>query len=215
MSPPPPQPKLYHITHVKNLASILADGRLCCDRVMIQRGGPAAMVGISGIKARRLGLPVHCHPGLRVGDCVPFYFCPRSVMLFVIHCGNHPELNYRGGQDEIAHLEFDLHDVVTWAGRSGWRWAFSLSNAAATYAEFRAALAQLSEIDWAAVASHDFRSATVKEGKQAEFLVEEEVTWNLVERIGVVSAGMKDRAETAIAGARHQPRVEVRRDWYY
>src|ERR1700730_16626149 len=99
MSPPPTRPKTYHITHVDNIASVLADGRLCCDRTMIDRGGPAAMVGISNIKTRRLGLSVDCHNGLRVGDCVPFYFCPRSVMLYVISRQNHPELAYRGGQD--------------------------------------------------------------------------------------------------------------------
>lgn len=215
MSPPPQEPKVYHITHVDNLASIFADGRLCCDRVMIERGGPAAMVGISGIKARRLELPVDCHHGLRVGDCVPFYFCPRSVMLYVISCRNHPELAYRDGQDEIVHLELDLHDVVTWAGSQERRWAFSLSNAGARYTEFRGHLAQLSEIDWNAVSASDWRSATVKESKQAEFLVEEEVPWTLVSQVGVISAGMKARAEAAIATAAHRPPVALRRDWYY
>lgn len=215
MSPPPPNLKVYHITHVNNLASILADGRLCSDRAMIERGGPAAMVGISGIKSRRLELPVDCHVGLRVGDCVPFYFCPRSVMLYVISRQNHPELAYRGGQDEIVHLEFDLYDLIAWAGPQGRCWAFSLSNAGARYAEFRGQIAKLSEIDWNAVASSDWRSATVKESKQAEFLVEGEVPWTLVSRIGVISAGMKAQSEAATATTGHQPRVEVRRDWYY
>lgn len=173
------------------------------------------MVGISNIKARRLELPVRCHPGLRVGDCVPFYFCPRSVMLFVISCRNHPELAYKDGQDEIVHLQLDLQDVVSWASGATLRWAFSLSNAGANYAETRNSLAQLSEIDWNAVAALDWRPAPVKEAKQAEFLVEKEVPWALVSRIGVVSAGMKSRTEAAIASAGYQPAVDLRRDWYY
>jgi hypothetical protein len=98
MSPPPATPRVYHITHVNNLPAIIANGGLISDAAMIARGGPAATIGMGTIKQRRLTLPVKCHPGLNVGDCVPFYFCPRSIMLFVIHCANHPELTYRGGQ---------------------------------------------------------------------------------------------------------------------
>ena len=100
----PAQPKIYHIVHIDNLASIVADGCLWSDAVMIQRQG-GTVIGMGGIKQRRLGLPVSCHDGLNVGDCVPFYFCPRSIMLYVIHCANHPELAYRGGQQPIVHLE--------------------------------------------------------------------------------------------------------------
>jgi ssDNA thymidine ADP-ribosyltransferase, DarT len=102
------------------------------------RGRPACghNIGMSGIKARRLALPVPCHAGDCVGDYVPFYFCPRSIMLYVIHCANHPELTYRGGQEPIIHLEADLHGVVGWAQQQGRRWAFSLSNAGANYTEF-------------------------------------------------------------------------------
>ena len=72
---------------------------------------------MSGIKRRRLeDLEVYCHPGTKVGDYVPFYFCPRSVMLFVIHRANHPELTYREGQGPIVHLEADLPSVIQRAG---------------------------------------------------------------------------------------------------
>lgn len=185
MSSAPANPKIYHITHVDNLPSILVDGGLISDAAMIARGGPAAAVGISSIKQRRLRLPVDCHPGTFVGDYVPFYFCPRSIMLYVIHCANHPELIYRGGQGPIIHLEADLHAAVAWANAKGRRWAFSLSNAGAAYASFRCSLSDLGEVAWAAVDSFDFRSASVKEGKQAEFLVHESFPWDLVTRIGV------------------------------
>ena len=108
-------------------------------------------------------------------------------MLYVIHCANHPELTYRGGQQPIVHLEADLHRVVQWAEANGRRWAFSLSNAGAFYTQFRARLDQLGEINWDAVAATDFRPADVKEAKQAEFLVEHSFPWHLVERIGVHS----------------------------
>lgn len=156
-----------------------------------------------------------CHPGTMVGDYVPFYFCPRSVMLFLIHKANHPDLTYRGGQEPIVHLEADLHEVVEWAARKGRQWAFSLSNAGSYYVETRNRLDQLDEINWAAVSETDFRSADVKEGKQAEFLVHGSFPRELVQRIGVCSAQVKERAEAALIVATHRPPVEILRHWYY
>lgn len=63
MTVPPPNPRIYHITHVANLPGIVADGGLVSDAAMRARGGPAASIGMESIKSRRLGLPVTCHPG--------------------------------------------------------------------------------------------------------------------------------------------------------
>ncbi len=54
MTAPPDRPKIYHITHVDNLAAIISDGCLVSDRVMIDRGGPAEPIGMSSIKKRRI-----------------------------------------------------------------------------------------------------------------------------------------------------------------
>lgn len=215
MQAAPAAPRLYHITHVDNLLSILADGGLWCDAELIARGGPTASIGMGRIKQRRLGLPVRCHPGDMVGGYVPFYFGPRSIMLFLIHCRNHPELTYQGGQEPILHLELDLHEAIAWADAASVRWAFSLSNAGARYAEFRCRPDQLGEVNWTAVAAKDFRDAAVKEGKQAEFLLQTFVPWSLVRRIGVMSAAMHGRAVRAMASVMHRPAVEVCRAWYF
>lgn len=215
MTKVPDRPSIYHITHVDNLPSILADGGLWSDAAMLARGGPAASIGMSNIKQRRLRLPVKCHPGDCVGDFVPFYFCPRSIMLFLIHRANHPELSYRSGQEPILHLGADLHETVAWCQRSSRRWTFSLSNAGAAYAEFRHRLEQLDEVDWAAVAATDFRTPEVKEGKQAEFLVHEFFPWELVRCVGVNSESMRGRVLRPLSGSGHRPVVEIRRDWYF
>ncbi|MBC7974635.1 MAG: DUF4433 domain-containing protein [Myxococcales bacterium] len=212
---PPPRPKIFHITHVDNLRSIVADQELLSDVVMITRGGPPAGIGMSTIKQRRLALPVTCHPNDRVGDYVPFYFCPRSIMLFVIHCANNPELAYRSGQGPIVHLQADLHAVIAWARQNRRRWAFSLSNAGARYATFRANPVELDQLDWTAIASTDFRSPVLKEAKQAELLVHGSFPWFLVEDLGVISDVVRGQAEAAIAGSPHRPPVTVRPKWYY
>jgi hypothetical protein len=171
---------------------------------------------MSEIKQRRVErLPVRCHPDTKVGDYVPFYFCPRSIMLYVIHQANHVNLTYRGGQGPIVHLEASLRDVVAWAEQTGRPWAFSLSNAGAAYAEFRNDLADLGEIDWAAVNATDFRSPPIKEGKQAEFLVHEFLAWERIARVGVHSRSIRDGVEEILRAAAHRPRIEVQAGWYY
>ncbi len=108
MTDPPATPKIYHITHVENLAGILAGGELLSDRQILASGAATQVVGMSTIKRRRMEkITVSCHPETTVGDYVPFYFCARSIMLYVIHRANHPELAYRGGQGPIVHLEAD------------------------------------------------------------------------------------------------------------
>ncbi len=211
---PPANPKIYHIVHVSNLASIVADGFLWSDAEMRARNG-CTLIGMQTIKRRRLSLPVTCHRATCVGEYVPFYFCSRSIMLYVIHSANHHELSYRGGQEPIIHLEADLHMAVGWAEARNRHWAFSLSNAGAAYAQFRSGLNQLKEINWEAVAAKDFRPADIKEGKQAEFLIEQCFPWELIARIGVYSNAIAQQVAQLTRTAVHRPVIEIKRDWYY
>jgi hypothetical protein len=218
--PVPEHPKLYHICHVDRLASIVADGCLWSDAEIVARNPPGTTIGMGQIKQRRLTeLTLTSHPGLHVGQCVPFYFCPRSIMLYLIYRANHVELTYLGGQGPIVHLQFDLHTVVEWAAAERRRWAFTLSNAGAYYFEDRAQLDQLDELNWNAIATNQWSGQgirpSVKEGKQAEFLIEQSVPWSLVESIGVCSDAIYRQATAALPRTGHRPEVAVRREWYY
>ena len=211
--PPPAAPKIYHIVHVDRLASIVADGALWSDAALQRRGRPGTVIGMSAIKQRRLTYRLNSHPGLRVGDCVPFYFCPRSVMLYVIHRADNEGLQYRDGQGPIVHLEADLHEAVDWTERHGRRWAFTLSNAGSSYFEDRCDLAQLDEIDWSAVGAMDWRGR--REKKQAEFLMERSFPWTLIRRVGVCTVETYNGATEAMRSADHRPAVTVQPRWYY
>jgi hypothetical protein len=211
--PVPPQPKIYHIAHVDRLPSIVADGFLWCDAEIVRRAPAGTTIGMGNIKQRRLTLPLSSHPGLHVGDCVPFYFCPRSVMLYMLYRGNSPELAYRDGQGPILHFEADLRATVAWANAQPLRWAFTLSNAGSRYFEDRSDLARLNEINWTAVQTRDWQAQ--KDGKQAEFLLEQRFPWHLIERIGVHSASVYGRVVRALPAQGHRPTVEVLPQWYY
>ena len=211
MSPArPARPNIYHIVHVDRLPSIIAAGRLWCDAEIARRAPPGTTIGMTDIKERRLDSQLSSRSDLRVGDCVPFYFCPRSVMLYLIHMANHPELAYRGGQEPIVHLEADLYETVAWADRNGRRWAFTLSNAGSLYFKDRCDLTQLDEIDWDAVQARNWRDC--KEGKQSEFLIEYSFPWKLVRRVGVRSQRVHGRSQAAMRAGDHRPHVEIVRE---
>jgi hypothetical protein len=212
---PPKNPKIYHITHLENLAQ-MCDGVLWSDAERIRQGLNCTVVGMSEIKRRRLEeIEVDCHPGTKVGEYVPFYFCPRSIMLFLLGRGNHPDLTYRGGQRPIVHLEADLREVVAWAESAGRRWAFSNGNAGAYYTSFFSDVDQLEALDWKSIEATDWRDPIVKERKQAEFLVENSFPWELVRRIGVLDNKVAQQVAEIIRAADLKPQIVIAPNWYY
>lgn len=216
MSVPPANPKIYHITHVDNLPSILTSGMIQSDACRVDQCLANTNIGMTEIKRRRLQeLEVDCHPGTKVGEYVPFYFCPRSIMLYILCRGNHPDLDYREGQRPVVHLQADLAATIRWADENRARWAFSDRNAGGRLAQFYNYPDDLDKVDWDAVAARDFRDMEVKEGKQAEFLVYETFPVRLVEKIGVINKSMAQQVDTLLQGSGHRPIVNVETGWYY
>lgn len=89
--PVPAAPKLYHILHISRLRSVVEAGALWSDAQVRSRSIPGTSIGMAAVKKLRLTKALNSRPALRVGDCVPFYFCPRSVRLYVLHMANHPK----------------------------------------------------------------------------------------------------------------------------
>lgn len=213
--PVPSHPKLFHIVHVDRLRSIVESGGLYCDAHVVSNTLPGTTIGMSAIKERRLHSTIPCYPDLHVGDCVPFYFCPRSVMLYLIYKGNHPDLSYRGGQKAIVHLGANLQDVVTWAESEQKRWSFTTSNAGSNFFESYNSLEKLDKINWDAVKSKRWNEPDIKEGKQAEFLLEAFCPWELIKRIDVYSESLRSQVEEILASTVHKPSIEVSPGFYY
>ncbi len=216
MTTPPAQPKVYHVTHIDNLASIVAAGCIEADGRRIRQGGGQTSIGMTEIKRRRLfEIDVHCHQNTRVGDYVPFYFCPRSIMLFIIYKNNHIDMLYHEGQRPILHLQVDMESAIHWADEHNIRWAFSAQNAGTRYTDFYKSRKDLEKIDWEAVKSTDFRDRVVKEGKQAEFLLHDTCPWHLVEKIGVLNERIRHQVNSILQNVQHKPVVTIERKWYY
>ena len=205
---------IFHITHIDNLPAILADGCLWSDYEVRMTSNNRTVIGFDTIKKRRLEeLPVSCHPGTFVGHYVPFYFCPRSPMLYVIH-QRASELSYQGGQERIVHLVSRIDTAIEHS--AGCPWAFTDGNAAARYTRFSNDLAQFDNfVDGNAVQATYWSDSTVKERKQAEFLVHRKFPWTAVFEIGVYNLSVAGDVQRLLTLQNHQPQVVVKQDWYY
>ncbi len=208
--------KIFHVTHLKNLPGIITAGVLWSDAKRLEKDLDCEIVGMSEIKRRRLEeLGVTCHPGTMVGQYVPFYFCPRSVMLYILYMGNHLELDYHEGQSPIVHLQADITTTIRWAEENNIRWAFSTSNAGAKYTQHYKNKESLNLVNWEAVQATDFRDPFIKEGKQAEFLVYESIPWEMIEKIGVIDSKIEHKVNSVLVGLQNKPLVTIERNWYY
>ncbi len=210
----PQNPKIYHIVHINKLQSIINSGGLLSDSEVIARGLGGTTIGMNSIKQRRLTeLRLSTYPDLFVGQCVPFYFCPRSVMLYMMHRGNSPDITYQGGQDDIIHLEADLMSSIVWANTNNKRWVFTSSNAGSRYFEDTNDLSNLANLNWNAITAKNWSAN--REQKQAEFLCEQNFAWELVERIGVSNQTTYQQVLNIINNLTSKPLVEIKSDWYY
>jgi hypothetical protein len=203
----PEKTLIYHITNVANLPGILADNGLLSDAAMAKRE-PNVIIGYDHIKLRRLRkIPVPCCQWRYVGEFVPFYFCPRSPMLFTVNKGNTGHAP--GCQKDIVHLVSTLAAGIA----TGKLWAVSSGNAGAFHTTFAAKLEALETLDWAAI------RATQWEGKQhqksAEFLVADLFPWKDVKGIGCQNSVTAAKVRAILTGTNHQPDVEVKPGWYY
>ncbi len=145
-------------------------------------------------------------PRGKLGEYVPFYFCPRSVMLYVISRG---ASDYVGQQREIVHLVSRV-SIAT----QGTRWAFSDRHAEVGHAEHFDDLVHLAKIQWDAVDAENW--AQCKEEKQAEFLIKDFCPWDKIRFIGVHDAALIPEVNRILEPAPDlKPRVEPRPRWYY
>jgi len=216
MTLPPANPKIYHITHIDNLPMIIEASCIWSDRQRLSQGFDCQVVGMPTIKRRRLEeIEVTCVPGTKVGEYVPFYLCPRSIMLYIFSKGNHPDLSYTGGQEPIVHLQADMNACVQWAKQNGKPIAFSTSNAGSRTADFYNKKKDLDKVDWDAVGARWFTDSGVRERKQAEFLVFDWFPWSLVEHVGVFDQNRATLAKQAISANTHRPTISIENSWYF
>jgi hypothetical protein len=204
---------VYHITSLEHLTSMVTHG-LLSDSQAQERGLIQVEIGNVDIKARRARRVVPMAPGGVVADYAPFYFAPRSPMLFAIERGNVP--TYQHGCDEIVYLVSSTQTLrehgLTVLGTD--------RNATKDYAEFTASDDRLTVIvDWELMKAHMWNNTPEApdrmERRQAESLVHGQVPWSAMMGVAAKSEDVKTRVEAMLSRLGQSTPVAVRADWYF
>ncbi len=206
---------IYHIKHVNTLAGIVAHGGIWCERQCSLRGIVGVAIGYDHIKARRMQRPVPLPPHGTLGDYVPFYFAPRSPMLYAIYRRSTP--GYADGQEPVIHLATSAEAVT--GANPPLEWLFTDGHAEMAISDYYRDLADLNKVDWDIMKSRQWADTDEdgdrKRRRQAEFLVRDFLPWQLVTDIGVCTKAVRDHVMGMLKGADHQPFVRIERGWYY
>ena len=167
---------IYHITHIDNLESILSEGGLLAYNIMLlETQTNYTNIAYQNIQDRRATTDVPCGGGGVLHDYVPFYFAPRSPMLYTISRGNVE--NYTQGQAAVIHLVSSIENIEA----EDLCFVFTDGHAVMTFTNFFDDLNYLRAIDWDVMESRYWNDTNEdndrKRRRQAEFLVRYFFPW--------------------------------------
>jgi hypothetical protein len=209
---PYPTP-IYRITHIQNLETILKRDGIFAPNMTPNDKLPHVAIHYEGIQQQRSCKSVPCGPGGTVHDYVPFYFGPRSPMLYTISKGN--VQGYTGGQKQVIYLATTAQFIE----KCGIKYVFTDGHAIMAYTSFFDNLSKLGRIDWSIIKSKWWNDTEIypdrKRKRQAEFLVYEKVPWNSIKIIIVMDNKIEDKVNSILNAYDSNIPVKVRRTWYY
>ena len=133
---------IYHITQIKNLKSIIKQDGLWCDTAMLRKSIKFKSIAYQTLKDERTYTLVPLDPGGHLCDYVPFYFAPRSPMLYVISKGKVE--GYIEGQESVVYLVSTTETVQ----KSGLPFVFTDGHGIMAITEFFHDLKELKNVDW-------------------------------------------------------------------
>lgn len=199
-----------HFTHVQHLPTLIQHG-LISDAGAREMGLTAAEVGEARIEEQRRHRFVPCDPGGTVGNYVPFYYAPRSPMMFSISHGNVP--TWHGGCKELIYLVTTLERL----SEEGCVLIFTDRNAVLKIARFSADVDEMGGFtDWELMRAVWWRNTDEepdrRERRQAECLVLDRVPFAVFQEIVVHDEAVAKQAQGALTGL--SVPVVVRADWY-
>jgi len=205
---------IYHITPIDNLSSIINSGGLVAKSRLKEGKINYQDISYGHIQDRRGQIRVPCGAGGYLHDYVPFYFAPRSPLLYAISKRTVP--NYQEGQNSVIHLVADINTIEA----EGLDFVFTDGHAAMAYADFYTDLGALGYvIDWELMESRFWFNTeddpNRKCRRQAEFLVHQFLPWHLIQEIGVINTKIQIQVREILQRFNKQTPVEVYSKWYY
>ena len=222
---PMPNPvRLFHITAIGNLASICAQRALVSKNTIAQQPGAYINIAHQGAQGARAVRLVPNPPGGNIHDYVPFYYAPRSPMLFTINRGNVQGCNLT--QTDIVHFETSVANVLL----HGEPFVIYDRNATLAYSSAYTQLADLQNIAWDLITENPQLDGFCKfwksdpsnqryvdrmEKRMAEFLVRSHVPLTAITRIGVLNQQKQQQVQQILQSHQIHIPVVVMPAWYF
>ncbi|MGV9724521.1 type II toxin-antitoxin system toxin DNA ADP-ribosyl transferase DarT [Nocardia beijingensis] len=209
-----PQPTyVYHFTHIVHLERIASAG-LFSDTLAQQLGLIAHEAGNREIKEKRRRRAVAVGAGGVVADYVPFYYAPRSPMMYTIRGGN--VASFTGSIYDLVYLRTTVEALID----SGKTPVFTDRNACLSICAFSCDLDDLDRmVDWPLMNARWWNNIPEDpqrmERRQAECLVHQFVPWSAFTEVGVYSDAHAQVIGSTLGSQGTIPPVLVRPDWYY
>ena len=203
---------LFHITHRENLPSIAQSGALLSWNELKRQGLEPRSIAYAHLQERRHQKVVSVAPGGDLHDYVPWQFAARPPMLLALASGALEKTLF---QDDIVHLMTTVERVQ----REGASFVFCDGHPLADLTVFSGDLARLpTQLDWETLQARRWNNTEAdpdrKRRRQAEFLVQKSVSWNVVRGLAVRTEAARRDVEELLQGV-PCPKIAVIPDWYY
>lgn len=207
-----PHPVLiYRIVDYRNLPFILKNG-LCCPNFQVPDSS-YINIGMSDIIQKRNGKDVMLPPYGKLHDYIPFYFAPRSPMLYSIHRG---KSDYLDSQEKIIYLVTSVEKVE----EVGLQYVFTDGQAIMQTTRFFNSITDLANVDWDIMKLQYWDDKPPefpdrKRKRQAEFLVYRQMPVDIILGIAVMNENIYSIVTNIVADHNSTLRVVKRPQWYY
>jgi len=199
--------------HLRNLEGVVASGRLFCESDRQNQGGNWVSIAHENIQDRRRATQVPCGPRGTLCDYVPWYFAPRSPMLYAHYRGNVP--GNPDGQNPIIYFRSTVQRVI----EARIPFVFTNGHAIMFNSRFFDDIRNLDKIDWPLMQSTYWNATDTDPDRprrrQAEFLVHESFPLPLIDEIVVFDRQVLVTAENCLQTSSHGPIIRVDKRWYF
>lgn len=203
-----PNTLLYHMTHINNIPSIVKNNGLYAYSLIHQKSVSYQDVANVDVQDKRSQKTVPISPGGNLHDYVPFYFAPRSPMLYSI-------VNDGVSQEDIVYFMTNTTTIQ----RDEYEYVFTDSHAIMRLTSYYSSLQDLDRIDWDIMQSRywhdrvDYPNRKMK--RQAEFLIYNQIALSSCIGFAVYNKEAELRLRNILKDYDTAIYIGIRPDYYF
>lgn len=200
----------FRITHVNNVRWIAQNGLHCPNS--LSKDANFLPIGNADLINKRSSRQVPIPPSGTLSDYVPFYFTPKSMMMFNIKTGYNVQ---KRSNEEIAIVVTSVPQLVS----DKVPFIFTDRHAYTQFTQFTSDTSKLSELPWDLWRSVDFKRNNDDLGKtdryQAELLVHARLPVTSILGVAGCDTSCRDQISAILSGTPLEGKAYAMPSWYF